>query len=389
MLFYLFHEVEAGLSLSKKNVLSAMTMTLTMISLISPADAQTTCSSTSPDCCWVVQSWEMMGKTTTVDRNSATACCSIFIRSPSPLSPYFPAGSTTQTGGVPWVYCTSDGTVIQLKWSFQGLKNSIPSELKNLRSLRDLRLAYNGLTGSIPPEIGTLPKLQWLYLHNEQNRGQLSGSIPSSLGNLASLQRLYLSGNPSLSETFTPLCGTEVFILRTSVTICGCATTSNPAARLSPFGTADTCLSSDPSTTLSKRTINFAIVTEGRSYIFAGRPYTCDTDSNKNPFADCLSSLTKICNPNDPIWNKANCKTVVDAMFKLMSPHWQAVRRECGQWQWTDGFTGSHSSEACATANKNLIERTFYIQKDGTAIKVDEGMTNSMRLQLWSNPLLA
>ncbi len=39
---------------------------MTLASLISPADAQTvvSCTSTSPQCCWVKRSWDLMGKTT-------------------------------------------------------------------------------------------------------------------------------------------------------------------------------------------------------------------------------------------------------------------------------------------------------------------------------------
>ena len=62
------------ISLSKKAP-SLMAMTLAMVSMIPPADAQTSstsCTSTSPQCCWVKRSWELMGKTTSVSSTSAT-----------------------------------------------------------------------------------------------------------------------------------------------------------------------------------------------------------------------------------------------------------------------------------------------------------------------------
>ena len=76
-------------------------------------------------------------------------------------------------------------------------------------------------------------------------------------------------------------------------------------------------------------------------------------------------------------------------MFKEMNSNWQAVRRECGQWQWTDevktSFTGNSSSDGCATANSNLIANAVYSpKKDGPPTKVFEGLTNSMTKQLWS-----
>jgi hypothetical protein len=52
--------------LSKKNAPSVIAMTLGMVSMISPDDAQTTCTSSSPECCWVVESWKKIRKTTSV-----------------------------------------------------------------------------------------------------------------------------------------------------------------------------------------------------------------------------------------------------------------------------------------------------------------------------------
>jgi hypothetical protein len=116
------------ISISKKNVLSVIAMTLTMVSMISPAHAQTsstTCTSTSPQCCFVKRSWELMGKTTLVSSTSATACC-------------FYLGSTTQRDGIPGVKCTSTGIVTEINWSGKAFRGSIPTELGNLVELTKL-----------------------------------------------------------------------------------------------------------------------------------------------------------------------------------------------------------------------------------------------------------
>ena len=85
--------------------------------MISPAQAQAdSCDSSSPQCCWVVRIWQLMGKTTTVDHTSATACCSM--------------SGVTCTGSI----------VTKIQWDNQNPK----------------------LTGSIPPEIGNLVNLTWL-----------------------------------------------------------------------------------------------------------------------------------------------------------------------------------------------------------------------------------
>jgi hypothetical protein len=107
-----------------KNDPSLMAMTLAIVSMIAPADAQAlSCTSTSPECCWVVESWKKMGKTTSVSATSATDCCSV-------IDGIYPSS------GIPGVYCTSAGSVNRIDWVFQSLKGSIPPELGNLRNLQ-------------------------------------------------------------------------------------------------------------------------------------------------------------------------------------------------------------------------------------------------------------
>jgi hypothetical protein len=114
---------QMAISLSKKVPSGIMAMTLAI--LISPADSQTsstTCTSTSPQCCWVKRSWELMGKTTSVSSTSATACCNYVV-------------SKTQRSGIPGVRCTSTGIVTEINWWDLGLVNSIPAELFSLTNL--------------------------------------------------------------------------------------------------------------------------------------------------------------------------------------------------------------------------------------------------------------
>jgi hypothetical protein len=116
-------------NLSKKNAPSVMAMTLAI--LISPADAQTSstsCTSTSPQCCWVKRSWQLMGRTTSVSSTSATACCRTLVSSTGT--------TTTQTTGITGVKCTSTGTVTELNWYNQSLQGSIPTEISNLKNLQ-------------------------------------------------------------------------------------------------------------------------------------------------------------------------------------------------------------------------------------------------------------
>ena len=114
------------------------------------------------------------------------------------------------------VFCEgADGFVTALVLVDNRLTGSMPAELGNLASLRELYLNRNQLTGSIPAELGNLSSLQYLELNYNQLSGsipialgsllsleaieltanQLSGNIPLELGNLSSLQRLSIRGN--------------------------------------------------------------------------------------------------------------------------------------------------------------------------------------------------
>jgi hypothetical protein len=105
-------------------------MAMTLAILISPTNAQTTCTSTSPECCWVVESWKKMGKITSASSTNATACCNTLLSSNG--------SKITQTYGTPGVTCTSIGNVTEINWHNQGLRGSIPPELGSLLNLRSL-----------------------------------------------------------------------------------------------------------------------------------------------------------------------------------------------------------------------------------------------------------
>jgi hypothetical protein len=91
-----------------------MMLSLMIASLISPAEAAVSCSSTAYQCCWVVRIWQLMGKTTSVSSTSSTACCSM--------------------SGV-----TCSGTsVTKIDWRLQSLNGTIPSDISKLASLQYL-----------------------------------------------------------------------------------------------------------------------------------------------------------------------------------------------------------------------------------------------------------
>jgi hypothetical protein len=66
----------------------------------------------SNDCAAVIDLWTHWGQTTTVDRNSPTACCRLL-------------GETQQLTGITGVFCTSDGNVTGIGWIDQSLSGSI------------------------------------------------------------------------------------------------------------------------------------------------------------------------------------------------------------------------------------------------------------------------
>jgi len=174
----------------------------------------------------------------------------------------------------------------------------------------------------------------------------------------------------------------------TELIICGCRAKVTPVTVYPPDGTPDSCLASGLASalTLEKRILAF-------SHVDGEYKYTCNTDINNNPYADCLNSIAKICNSAASSFSKTLCQTGVNDMVKQMSPWWQKVRRECGQWRWIDQFNGSYTSSSCATANSDLIANAKYSVWNPDAwaydtVPVTSDLTNSIIKQLWSNPAL-
>jgi hypothetical protein len=125
------------------------------------------------------------------------------------------------------------------------------------------------------------------------------------------------------------------------------------------------------------------------SQAIGGSTYTCNIDANKSPYPDCLNSMAKICSTTDS-WDstkKANCQTGVNTMFGGMNSLWQAVRKECGKWTWTQNgisYTGAYPSTNCNFANSNLIAYGYYTQLDGSIVPVTTALTSSIKARLWS-----
>ena len=88
------------------------------------------CTSSSPECCWAILSWQKMGGITSASSTNATACCkhlkiTLF-------------NTAYQNSGIPGVWCTSTGTVTEIYWSGQSLQGRIPSKLESLVNLQYL-----------------------------------------------------------------------------------------------------------------------------------------------------------------------------------------------------------------------------------------------------------
>ncbi|MYG50020.1 MAG: hypothetical protein F4164_11820 [Gemmatimonadales bacterium] len=138
-------------------------------------------------------------------------------------------GEETGDGPTPaWVPepFATDGPVVGLNLSLNGLTGEIPPELGSLAGLERLDLFVNDLHGPIPPELGNLGALNFLRLQGNDLDGpippelgglsqltyisfqsnRLEGRIPPELGNLENLEHLNLSFN-QLSGPIPPELG--------------------------------------------------------------------------------------------------------------------------------------------------------------------------------------
>ena len=86
----------------------------------------------------------------------------------------------------------TQGRVVGLDLSHNGLVGAIPPDIVDLGALASLSLSGNDLSrGPIPPELGGLANLEFLDLAGIL----VVGAIPAELGNLTRLRELHMSGN--------------------------------------------------------------------------------------------------------------------------------------------------------------------------------------------------
>ena len=100
--------------------------------------------------------------------------------------------------------------------------------------------------------------------------------------------------------------------------------------------------------------------------------------------------MARICNPSFIAQNATrirDCKSGVDQIAMRLTASWQNVRRECGPWKW-DGFTGNPASQACTTANNDLMAKASYTNGDGIRFPVTLALTESVKAGLWQNKAL-
>lgn len=118
------------------------------------------------------------------------------------------------------VRTNSEGRATELRIGWNNLMGQLPSELGNLRDLRELWLNNNSLSGEIPPELGNLTDLEALDFGDNKLTGaipvemgdmvnltwlsvgsnQLTGKVPDELGNLVNLKHLILHANQLMGE---------------------------------------------------------------------------------------------------------------------------------------------------------------------------------------------
>jgi hypothetical protein len=159
--------------------------------------------------------------------------------------------------------------------------------------------------------------------------------------------------------------------------ICGCAASSNiPISMPNSDNLSMECLA-DKYNTATHEHFEFAWT----------------LDSNKNPMQICMNSLTFFCGRNHlqgrPDHIEA-CKNNVNRRFSTMNSFWITLRRECGQWAWTDGYIGNATSSSCIAAKLALEQKqnVNYTEADGTIVPVSSSVINSIQEGLWNNPYL-
>ncbi|KAL7465661.1 hypothetical protein ACHAXS_005978, partial [Conticribra weissflogii] len=98
--------------------------------------------------------------------------------------------------------------IVEIFYSDNLIRGSLPERLPNLESLRVLIMDNNKIEGTLPDFSRAFPELRVLKLSNQGagSNGGLAGPIPESLANLGFLRELHLSNN-ALSNTIPPELG--------------------------------------------------------------------------------------------------------------------------------------------------------------------------------------
>ncbi len=89
------------------------------------------------------------------------------------------------------VSCNSEGRVIELLFTANGLTGSIPASIAKLDQLQTLAMEVSPLDGSIPDAISSLQHLE----HISFTGALLQGTVPAAIFSMPALQNLLLEGN--------------------------------------------------------------------------------------------------------------------------------------------------------------------------------------------------
>jgi len=280
------------------------------------------------------------------------------------------------------------GNLTKLKKLFlhqNKLDGNISPGIGYLKDLSNLSLSDNTFSGEIPPELENLKELKNLALINNQ----FVGRIPEGILRLPKLETLYVDHNKDLSGNIEPKCGLEVYSSETGVVICGCASKKSPPSSYPADNTPESCLASEmhnETSSLVKRSQVFSQSFGSRKYMF-----TCNLETGTlNPFQDCLNTIVRVCSPTYTNYRSEGiqiCKDAVDALSSTMNPLWQAVRKDCGQWQWKDSYKVL-SLGSCDKSFAVLLKNAYYIFPDPITgrlqkLTLSKEFAQSVKAGLW------
>jgi hypothetical protein len=165
--------------------------------------------------------------------------------------------------------------------------------------------------------------------------------------------------------------------------VCGAGASNAIPFNIPDNSVSEACLATGPIPSLVKRV-------QGYSITLNLRLFTCSTtdDGNKNPYQSCLNIQKVVCNKTVISGSSAlilQCKQAVNSMYANYNSLWKDVLQACAPWK-----GGSSTSNACNSANTNLIQGASYTTDSNLVIKpITEALTNDVKAQLWSNTELS